>query len=199
LPLLIDYIANTYSECYVKDKAIEAGQEMLRLMDSVEELEAECEVIESRSVPPAPNFSMIRYFVSNFGLLQKLVPLESGEKLDRGVVLLDNCQPREPIKIGIIYVGPGQQDEKEVLANSFGSLAFQKFVQSLGTIVDVRQHIGNLGGLDPSGSAGNITISYADFQYDVIFHVVPLMPTIESDEQQVLKKRHVGNDIVHII
>lgn len=25
------------------------------------------------------------------------------------------------------------------------------------------------------------------------------MPTIESDDQQVLKKRHVGNDIVHIV
>lgn len=162
LPLLIEYISNNYTDCYTKEKSIEPGQEMLRFMDNVEELEAECEVIESRIEPEPANYNLIRYFVSNFGLLEKLVPLETGERLDRGIVLLDNCQPREPIKIGIIYVGPGQQDEKEILANSGGSLRFQIFVQSLGTVIDLGKHIGNLGGLDPGGSVGLTTISYAD-------------------------------------
>ncbi|CAG9316491.1 unnamed protein product [Blepharisma stoltei] len=199
LPLLIDYIASNYSDCYVKDKQIEAGSEMLRLMDSVEEMEAECEIFERRREREATAFNVSRYFVSNFGLLEKLILLESGEKLDRGLSLLDNCQPREPVKIGIIYVGPGQQDEKEILANSSGSIGFQQFVQNIGRVIDIRQHLGNLGGLDPSGSAGYLSVSYSDWQYDVLFHVVSLMPTDLNDEQQVLKKRHVGNDIVHII
>lgn len=162
LPLLIEYIQGNYPDCYVKDKQIEPGADMLAFMSDIEEMEAECIILERRAERENSDFNMARYFVSNFGLLPKLLQLENGEKLDRGLSLLDNCQPREPVKIGIIYVGPGQQDEKEILANSTGSLGFQQFVQSIGRVIDIRQHLGNLGGLDPSGSAGSLSISYSD-------------------------------------
>ncbi|KAH0785584.1 Rap/ran-GAP family protein [Histomonas meleagridis] len=35
--------------------------------------------------------------------------------------------------------------------------------------------------------------------YKVMFHVAPLMPTKENDEQQIMKKRHIGNDNIHIV
>jgi len=34
---------------------------------------------------------------------------------------------------------------------------------------------------------------------EVIFHDISAMPTNPSDNQQIHKKRHVGNDIVHIV
>jgi hypothetical protein len=162
-------------------------------------MEAECTFEEKKPEKEKPRFNMGRYFIANFGLIDKLVQLMNDERFDRGLGLLDGLKPRESVKIGVIYVAPGQQDEREILANTGGSLEFQEFLQNLGEVVDIRDHQGNLGGLDPSGSAGTISISYADWQFDVIFHIVPLMPTDPSDDQQVLKKRHVGNDIVHIV
>ena len=35
--------------------------------------------------------------------------------------------------------------------------------------------------------------------FDVFYHVAPLLPTNQNDEQQIYKKRHIGNDNVHII
>lgn len=42
-------------------------------------------------------------------------------------------------------------------------------------------------------------IYYATSQLELIYHVATLMPTIEGDDQQISKKRHVGNDHVNII
>ena len=199
LPKLMEYIAENYPECYIPEKSIEAGPEILKLIESVEKMEAESFFEEKKVDKDKPKFNMGRYFVANIGLIDKLVQLQADERFERGLGILDSLKPRESVKIGVIYVAPGQQDEREILANTGGSLEFQEFLQNLGDVIDIRDHPGNLGGLDPSGTAGNITISYADWQYDVIFHIVPLMPTDPTDEQQVPKKRHVGNDIVHIV
>jgi len=34
---------------------------------------------------------------------------------------------------------------------------------------------------------------------EIMFHVAPMLPWTENDEQQIQKKRHIGNDIVVII
>ena len=199
LPKLIQYIEENYPECYIPEKNIEAGSEILRLIDSVEKMESECKFEEKKQEKEKVQFNMGRYFVANFGLIDKLIQLQVDERFERGLGILDSLKPRESVKIGVIYVAPGQQDERGIFANTGGSVEFQEFLQNLGEVVDLREHQGNLGGLDPSGSSGNISISYSDWQYDVIFHIVPLMPTDPTDDQQVLKKRHVGNDIVHIV
>ncbi|OMJ76113.1 hypothetical protein SteCoe_24589 [Stentor coeruleus] len=199
LPKLIKFIADNYPECYVPEKPIEAGGEILKMIESVEKIESECHYEEKRVDRERPQFNMGRYFIANFGLIDKLVQLQPDEKFERGLGILDSLKPRESVKIGVIYVAPGQQEEKEILANSGGSLEFQEFLQNLGEVIELQDHQGNLGGLDPNGTAGKISVSYADWQYDVIFHIVPLMPTDPNDDQQVLKKRHVGNDIVHIV
>jgi hypothetical protein len=40
---------------------------------------------------------------------------------------------------------------------------------------------------------------YANAIMEVVFHEITSMPTNPTDPQQIHKKRHVGNDIVHII
>ena len=199
LPKLMEYIAENYPECYIPEKNIEAGPEILKLIESVEKMEAESFFEEKKVEKNKAKFNMGRYFVANIGLLDELVQLQVDDRFERALGLIDTLPARETVKIGIIYVAPGQQDEREILANTEGSLEFKEFLQNLGDVIDIRDHPGNLGGLDRSGTAGNITISYADWQYDVIFHIVPLMPTDLTDEQQVAKKRHVGNDFVHIV
>ena len=35
--------------------------------------------------------------------------------------------------------------------------------------------------------------------FDLMFHVAPLLPLLENDEQGLERKRHVGNDVVVLI
>lgn len=58
---------------------------------------------------------------------------------------------------------------------------------------------GFLGGLDPQMTTGRFAPYYADHSVEVIFHVPTMMPNNPSDEQQIHKKRHVGNDHVTIV
>eukprot|EP00762_Andalucia_godoyi_P004164 ANDGO_06351.mRNA.1 putative Rho GTPase-activating protein CG5521 len=115
----------------------------------------------------------------------------------RSLRMLDRTAERECHKIGIIYVGHGQEAQHEILENDSGSDAYNDFLRSLGWLVDVSRHDGFLGGLDMS--TGQFSPYYADHKCEVAFHAPTMMPTKEGDKQQIAKKRHVGNDHVHII
>lgn len=128
--------------------------------------------------------------------------LENGGKLDRSLKHLDKAPTRETMKIGVIYVGPRQKTQQEILRNSRGSPAYTRFIQQLGWQVDLERHHGFAGGLDcnpKSLSNGKRTLYFANAHTEVIFHVVTMMPTMMEDHQQIDKKRHVGNDYVHIV
>jgi len=103
------------------------------------------------------------------------------------------------MKIGVIYVKEGQDDQNVILRNDTKSPLYYEFVRGLGWTIDVAQHRGYLGGLDPKHSTGTHSPYYANSLIEVVFHEVTSMPTIPNDPQQIHKKRHVGNDIVHII
>lgn len=57
-----------------------------------------------------------------------LVPTQQQE-IQRAVRVLDLMRPQETHKIGVLYVGPGQTTEQEILRNSFGSLRYMTFLQ----------------------------------------------------------------------
>lgn len=99
----------------------------------------------------------------------------------------------------MLYVGAGQETQKSILFNSKGSAAYESFVDALGEPVELSTHAGFLGGLDTYGTTGTHAPYYATPTAEVIFHVVTRMPTRPEDPQQVHKKRHVGNDIVHVV
>lgn len=153
-----------------------------------------------------------RLFLSQTGLLPSpngdvraksyLKLLENGAKLERSLKHLDKSPVRETMKIGVIYVGRHQQTQQEILKNERGSKAYEKFLKQLGWDVDLATHRGFVGGLDPnpkSLSNGKSTLYYANSHSEVVFHVVTKMPTKPSDPQQIDKKRHVGNDYVHVV
>ncbi len=118
----------------------------------------------------------------------------------RSIVSLDKLYERETHKIGLIYVGRGHQTQKELLHNEKASPDFEHFTQAIGWFVDLEgKHLGFMGGLDPLGSTGKFAPYYANATAEVLFHVPTMMPTSRQDPQQVHKKRHVGNDHVHII
>ncbi|GMF15959.1 unnamed protein product [Phytophthora lilii] len=153
-----------------------------------------------------------RLFLSQAGLLPSpdgdankkttLKLLEHGPKLERSLKHLDKSPTRETMKIGVIYVGKKQHSQQEILHNEKGSRAYELFLKQLGWKVDMQTHRGFVGGLDTnpkSLSNGKTTLYYASSHSEVMFHVVTMMPTKASDPQQIDKKRHVGNDYVHIV
>lgn len=140
-----------------------------------------------------------KIFLANLGLLNGLNKLEINEQLERSISLLDGVKSREQLKIAVLYVKQGQDCEKLILANSTCSQGFKLFLQKLGKPVNLESHPCNLGALDPNGTCGRTSIAYIDWEVEIMFHVPVLMPTDPSDPQQVLKKRHVGNDLVSIV
>lgn len=143
---------------------------------------------------PAPNGDVGHHF--------KLKLLENGSKLERSLRHLDKSPTRETMKIGVIYVGKNQRSQQEILRNEKGSTAYNQFMTQLGWEIDMKKHRGFVGGLDTnpkSMSNGESTLYYANSHSEVIFHVVTMMPTKAADAQQIDKKRHVGNDYVHIV
>lgn len=153
-----------------------------------------------------------RLFLSQAGLLPppngdmshrfKLKLLENGAKLERSLKHLDKSPTRETMKIGVIYVGKTQRTQQELLRNERGSPAYERFLTQLGWDVQLRTHRGFVGGLDTnprSMSNGEKTLYYANSHSEVVYHVVTKMPTKPADPQQIDKKRHVGNDYVHIV
>lgn len=117
---------------------------------------------------------------------------------------LDKVYGREQIKIGLVYVAEGQEDERDIFCNEAAATPlYEEFVKGMAKIVDLRKHKGYLGGLDTTGSSGTTAPYYATATLEVIFHEIVRMPTkkseIENDKVPVSKKRHVGNDIVHIV
>jgi hypothetical protein len=203
IPLLLDYIRDTYTER--PPRLFEVDPKISNEIKNFEYIEKEF----SGKVEFRPNFGSLsksRSLLSNMNLLEvsasslgKLKLLEAGERLDRSLKLLDGTISRERIKIGVIYVASGQKDQREILENQNASSLFQEFIKKLGTVIDVTSYEGYIGGLEPGGSSGKQTVAYCDWANEVAFHIVPLMPTDPNDEQQVLKKRHVGNDIVQIV
>lgn len=118
----------------------------------------------------------------------------------RGAKALLNSTFRYQHKIALLYVSKGQRDQQQILGNSSFSPEFSSFMEKLGYVIDMRTHCCSVGGLDNKAfSTGYISLFYADSNHEVTFHVPSLLTDSKNDEQFIYKKRHIGNDSVHII
>lgn len=107
-------------------------------------------------------------------------------------------------KFGLLTCLPHQTKEAEILANDEVSPDFLKFMQTIGTITTTKGHQGFSGGLDvTSGSTGEKTVFTTYKHFEIMFHVGPLLTeqdvSAEGRAQRVLRKRHIGNDVVILI
>ncbi|KAF9431070.1 Ral GTPase-activating protein subunit alpha-1 [Podila epigama] len=162
-------------------------------------------------LPPEPerpmdNYQHSRLLLSHLGLLcferfqeHNFILLNQSSSLYRDLKSLDKRSGRETFKIALLYVGPGQENEQAILRNNSGSEAYNRFVNDLGWPVDLADHTGYLGGLERNGSNGTSAIYCCSSTLEIIFHETIRMPTDLDDPRQVKKKRHIGNDHVHII
>ena len=144
------------------------------------------------------------YHSVNFGQSadKPLIVPQNNTLCQTSVTNLDRIVPYETFKIGILYVGPGQaQNETEILANQHGSLRYTQFLQTIGTLIRLKDADDSifLGGLDRNGENGNFAYIWQDDVTHVAFHAATLMPTKTSDPKCTSKKQHIGNNFVSIV
>lgn len=151
------------------------------------------------------SFDAARSFLSSLGVLQysnsdDFCLLDSnGELLWNHLNVLDQSSPRETVKVGVAYVGPGQRTELEILRNNeCSSPEYNAFLGCLGERVLLKDHLGFMGKLKP-GTDGLDSIYYSNTFVEIMFHVVTMMPNRENDTQFINKKKFVGNDHVTIV
>ena len=87
-------------------------------------------------VPHSP-FHLCRLFLTHMGYLEEISSkrfkfLANSQRLRRSLHELDKINSREMIKIGLIYVDQGQENQNQILANDNGSPRYVQFVQGLG-------------------------------------------------------------------
>lgn len=142
------------------------------------------------------------YHNPQFGNNAEKPILVSSEQGKRGISNLDWIPPFETHKVGVLYVGPNQTTETEILRNQYGSVRYNDFLKRLGTLIkltDANPLNVFLGGLETNGSDGKYTFCWQDEVMQVIFHVATMMPTLETDPNCNNKKKNIGNDHVTIV
>lgn len=151
------------------------------------------------------------FFTSNYLLLQLFKPLDQVSP-SKPLPLLDdstteralNTFDRVPVvahhKAGIVYIGPGQKEESEILANTVGSVDYQQFLERVGHMIKLSEADSvYVGGLDKEGGTdGEFAYVWSDELTQLIFHTTTLMPTTLNDKYCLLKKRHIGNNHVNV-
>lgn len=149
------------------------------------------------------NINSARAFLSHIGFLDLIGTNGSNQQITilndadpdiaKMLEYLDSeCGLRRSIKVGLIYVGRGQCDQKSILGNSKGSDQYEKFLRKLGNPID-KKNLRKAQKLQPE------VLHYLTPISELVFHVITLMETIPTDPQQLEKKKYVGNDSVHLV
>jgi hypothetical protein len=188
-----------------EQRLLEERTEFLEMSEAAPPISKEISYIENEDDEHTiAVWKAFRASMSNLGYLSPVnrnsfTRLDANHRFYRALRQLDKLTERETIKIGLIYVANGQESERKLMRNEAGSNPYNEFVEALGWEVDLATHEGFLGGLDQGLTTGVSAPYYANATTEVIFHVITKMPNKENDNQQIHKKRHVGNDNVHII
>eukprot|EP00826_Nyctotherus_ovalis_P017196 TRINITY_DN15043_c0_g1_i1.p1 TRINITY_DN15043_c0_g1~~TRINITY_DN15043_c0_g1_i1.p1 ORF type:complete len:232 (+),score=39.46 TRINITY_DN15043_c0_g1_i1:3-698(+) len=95
-------------------------------------------------------------------------------------------------RVGVLFVGKGQFDQKAIFFNTGGSERYEELIQKMGKAFRKCE-------LHKSLILKPDIVYYANAIYELVLHVATRMPTVVRDEQQLEKKKYVGNDSIHII
>ena len=144
--------------------------------------------------------------LNNFGTFsyrnlqnQDFILLNKDQHLIRDINGLDKNHSREVIKVALIYAGKDQVDEASIFSNCSGSDDYVEFVSCLGWEIDLETHPGYRGGLEADNMVYGKATYFCSPSVEVIFHDVTKMKNAPSDTKYLKKKKHIGNDHVHII
>ncbi|KAJ8405863.1 hypothetical protein AAFF_G00313000 [Aldrovandia affinis] len=124
----------------------------------------------------------------------------SSPKVTEQLLKLDEQGLSQKHKVGILLCRAGQSMEEEMYNNEEATPPFSAFLELLGEQVCLRGFSKYAAQLDTkTDSTGTHSLYTAYQDYEVMFHVSTMLPYMPNNPQQLLRKRHIGNDIVTII
>ncbi|CAO3697759.1 unnamed protein product [Rhizopus stolonifer] len=116
--------------------------------------------------------------------------------LDQELQKADECALRTEYKFGVFLVKNGQTREEEWLSNEHDSPAFIEFLDIIGHLQSLEDYDGFTGRL---GAECEFTYVNTWHGNAIAYHVSTLIPSNPGDQQQVARKKYIGNDIVCIV
>ncbi|XP_068194222.1 signal-induced proliferation-associated 1-like protein 1 isoform X1 [Antennarius striatus] len=121
-------------------------------------------------------------------------------KVTEQLMKLDEQGLSFQVKVGVMYCRAGQSTEEEMYNNETAGPALEEFLQLLGDKVRLKGFTKYRAQLDTkTDSTGTHSLYTAYKDYEIMFHVSTLLPYTPNNKQQLLRKRHIGNDIVTIV
>lgn len=119
---------------------------------------------------------------------------------EQQLLKLDEQGLTNKYKVGILYCRAGQSTEEDMYNNEEAGPAFSEFLQTIGKTVCLKGFDHYKAGLDNKTDSTGTHSLYATYQdCEVMFHVSTMLPFTPNNRQQLLRKRHIGNDIVTIV
>ncbi|KAG8437818.1 hypothetical protein GDO86_008500 [Hymenochirus boettgeri] len=150
----------------------------------------------SRAISPK---KLLEHIVPEVNL-QCLRLASNSPKVPETLLKLDEQGLSFQRKIGILYCRAGQCSEEEMYNNETAAPAFQEFLSLLGEEVRLKGFDKYRAQLDNKTDSTGTHSLYTRYQdYEIMFHVSTMLPYTASNSQQLLRKRHIGNDIVTIV
>ncbi|XP_051531586.1 signal-induced proliferation-associated 1-like protein 2 isoform X2 [Myxocyprinus asiaticus] len=146
-----------------------------------------------------PLKEVLEYVVPELNI-QCLRLATSSPKVPEQLLKLDQQGMSYQHKVGILYCQVGQSTEEEMYNNESGSPALDEFLDLLGQRVRLKgfsKFRAQLDNKTDSTGTHSLYTTYKDFE--LMFHVSTMLPYMPNNRQQLLRKRHIGNDIVTII
>ncbi|XP_076464270.1 signal-induced proliferation-associated 1-like protein 2 isoform X2 [Babylonia areolata] len=133
----------------------------------------------------------------NLSCLKQATP---GPKTADQLLKLDEQGICTNYKVGIMYCRAGQSSEEEMYNNECGSPVFDEFLNLIGQKVRLKGFDKYRGGLDCKTDTTGLHSYYTTFNNnEIMFHISTILPFTPNNHQQLLRKRHIGNDIVTIV
>uniref|UniRef100_A0A8C2WP69 Signal-induced proliferation-associated 1 like 1 n=1 Tax=Cyclopterus lumpus TaxID=8103 RepID=A0A8C2WP69_CYCLU len=103
-------------------------------------------------------------------------------------------------KVGVMYCMAGQSGEEEMYNNESAGPALEEFLHLLGERVRLKGFTKYRAQLDAKTDSTGTHSMYTTYKdYEIMFHVSSMLPYTPNNKQQLLRKRHIGNDIVTIV
>uniref|UniRef100_A0A8D0P3K0 Signal-induced proliferation-associated protein 1 n=1 Tax=Sus scrofa TaxID=9823 RepID=A0A8D0P3K0_PIG len=121
-------------------------------------------------------------------------------KVPRTLLTLDEQVLSFQRKVGVLYCRAGQGSEEEMYNNQEAGPAFMQFLTLLGDVVRLKGFESYRAQLDTKTDSTGTHSLYTTYQdHEIMFHVSTMLPYTPNNQQQLLRKRHIGNDIVTIV
>uniref|UniRef100_A0A182NUV3 Rap-GAP domain-containing protein n=1 Tax=Anopheles dirus TaxID=7168 RepID=A0A182NUV3_9DIPT len=124
----------------------------------------------------------------------------STPQCEQQLLKLDEQGLTNKYKVGVLYCRAGQASEEDMYNNEEAGPAFNEFLDTIGRRVRLKGFEHYKAGLDNKTDSTGTHSLYATHQdCEVMFHVSTMLPFTPNNRQQLLRKRHIGNDIVTIV